>query len=552
MIVVGTTVAPFKSLAGETLDWLVSAEKMVEASPVPLSFFVAIEIDDRGMSVHQDLMMRLKEVGAVAPVDAWTFSINDNEKKVDGGNRLHRICTGRNLVHEYAFRDSEISHVLFVDSDLKVPANCVEQLLEVDKPIVGGDVPAYCVDMQTEALTSSGWRTLDKITSTDQFLTLNTKSDTIQWESPSKLNVFNFDGDLTRMQGIGFDSLTTPDHRWVVGIDDKLQFRTTSELDVHRSSQIRLKLGGGSPNGFADTPIHEDELVELIGWAVTEGHYINRGYGVSITQSERVNPNNHLRLVKLGEHFTESMGATCTLWGTASKDATDFYFGKHIGQLIRSVAPNKQLTASFLRSLTLSQAELLFNTLMAGDGGHAKSGQEVWCQKDRERVDGFQMLVAMLGRRSAAYAHSDKVCTLVNIYKDRLDYKKSSNVRFSKERYSGVVWCPTVHSGVFLVRRNGITYWTGNCMGGKVCDEFSFPVQTHWNTAGFLLLQREVVMRLRWRHDMSRGATDDPCFAADALEAGFGDTYVRKDCVGVHRPLKAVTARGHDLRIEHV
>ncbi len=37
----------------------------------------------------------------------------------------------------------DYTHVLFLDTDIRPPADAIERLLEVDRAIVGGDVPAY-------------------------------------------------------------------------------------------------------------------------------------------------------------------------------------------------------------------------------------------------------------------------------------------------------------------------------------------------------------------------------------------------------------------------
>jgi hypothetical protein len=93
--------------------------------------------------------------------------------------------------------------------------------------------------------------------------------------------------------------------------------------------------------------------------------------------------------------------------------------GKGIGQVVRAAAPGKQLTPQFVCALTESQARLLYQTLIDGDGhrraprnsrGVRRGGgvhSEVWGQKDRGRINGFQMLAAMLGKRTWAHERRD-------------------------------------------------------------------------------------------------------------------------------------------------
>jgi len=83
------------------------------------------------------------------------------------------------------------------------------------------------------------------------------------------------------------------------------------------------------------------------------------------------------------------------------------------------------------------------------------------------------------------------------------------------------------------------------CLSGPAAERYEFPVQEHWNTAGYLLVKIGVLNRVRW--GWGDGLTDDPWFARAVEQAGFGKTFVRKDCIGVHVPLAPVTERGHDL-----
>jgi len=88
------------------------------------------------------------------------------------------------------------------------------------------------------------------------------------------------------------------------------------------------------------------------------------------------------------------------------------------------------------------------------------------------------------------------------------------------------------------------------CLKGPRVGGYDFPVQDHWNTAGFLLVRRNVINRIRWRADIyDHGQSDDPCFHKDAIEAGFGRTLVRKDVKGIHSSLLQLEQRGHDLKV---
>jgi hypothetical protein len=138
VIVVGSTCAPWKCNGKEEIAWLETADQMRDSADV--KFFAALETDRRGLSPYSKLLGHLKyNLG-----DHWTFSLNDNENEVTSHNRFIRITTGRNLITEYAMR-TNATHILFLDTDMRVEGDCLPKLLEVDHPVVGGNVPAYCL-----------------------------------------------------------------------------------------------------------------------------------------------------------------------------------------------------------------------------------------------------------------------------------------------------------------------------------------------------------------------------------------------------------------------
>ncbi len=342
-------------------------------------------------------------------------------------------------------------------------------------PQTGEEV--FCVDEATEALTQRGWVHHFDLTEDDRVLSLDPDTDTIRWEPVQSVHRFDWNGDLIRWSGM-VDALTTPNHRWLVE-DWRLhkakpgdrkrndtrwrespqrEFKTTKWLSAQY--QRPIVTGGGDPHmAFASNGTFADELVEVIGWVVTEGNYAKDSLGVTVTQSEMVNPEHVERLRILIKYFSDQ-GATATEQSPRRGGECTFYFGKGIHTIIRAIAPDKQMTAEFLRLLTHAQAELLLDTLIAGDGHTRPNGHRQWLQKDQGRVDGFQMLCSMLGQKTRDRTYGDKHSIWLN--SPRHTYTTNA----CTEHYEGTVWCPRLATGVWLARRTGATYWTGNTYPG--------------------------------------------------------------------------------------
>ncbi len=399
-----------------------------------------------------------------------------------------------------------------------------------------GTVVPMCVDEQTEILTQRGWITHHSLDAADVALTIDPETREIRWEPVMSVHRFDHDGPLTRWKSGRMDALTTSNHRWLVETGRGRErdaavplvcpecgtakgkrgpFASLNAVHVHRarahgvraekSTRFRRSVfrgkpafrttgeladrwdyiitGGGAPACFASAPIYTDEFVELVGWVVTEGHYNRESHGVVLAQNTRVNLEYTARIRALAAYY-KAEGATVSEYVYGDSPTAHWYFGLGIAKTIRSVAPLRQLTPEFLCALTVGQAQLLYRTLIDGDGsrrvrsnsrGIRRDGAptEVWSQKDQGRIDGFQMLAAMLGKRT--WAHADRGnpgCSGVAVHRD--SHCVGKTMPASQEDYIGVVWCPRTRPGTWLARRNGCTYWTGNTFRGMKVAGWEF------------------------------------------------------------------------------
>jgi hypothetical protein len=328
-----------------------------------------------------------------------------------------------------------------------------------------------CVDTQTEALTRRGWLRYDEITEDDEILSLDPETDEIRWQPVQAVNVHEgYPGHMVAWDN-HIDAVTTPNHRWLVekqqGRGDTLRYergiaRTEFALDGDPSvgdlrNGSKVIVGGGTPLACAEVAKYSDELVETVGWYVTEGwDHVNQT-GVRSIYLAQKREEGLARLRRLKAHW-QAEGATFSEYAPKKDGVVTFYLGKGVGTALREVAPGKTLTPEFISSLTFAQAQLLYNTLMLADGS-VRRDSERWTQTDPGRVDGFQMLCALLGKRTALTGCGEKV----QVYKRR---HILSNHTAKKARRvhteDGTIWCPTVEGGIWFARRNGSTYWTGN------------------------------------------------------------------------------------------
>jgi len=138
-IVIGTTAAGHKHKS--VLNWLEDAEQLQQITPHDICYFLAAEMHPTGYDSRlNEVSARVRALGGTV----WRFMIDDESDVITNATRMVRICEGRNLITEYAIRE-RADWILFIDSDIVVPSDVINKLLEIGKPFCGFNVPSYCL-----------------------------------------------------------------------------------------------------------------------------------------------------------------------------------------------------------------------------------------------------------------------------------------------------------------------------------------------------------------------------------------------------------------------
>lgn len=109
-------------------------------------YFAAVEVDRRGLEPFSQLRMYFDEEPTTngRHIDHWTFSLDDGRTSITTPNRLRHITMGQNLAAEYA-TSIGAEWLLFVAADTEIPNDIIPRLLEVNHPLVGAEIPTYCL-----------------------------------------------------------------------------------------------------------------------------------------------------------------------------------------------------------------------------------------------------------------------------------------------------------------------------------------------------------------------------------------------------------------------
>lgn len=141
MIVLGNTMTTYAVLdpTREFLwsSWLSNFEELDRAGH-EVKPFCAIQTDSRGIGLFKKLTDRLEALGGTY----WEYRLDDGRTEVTGENRGRHLCTGLNLVAEYA-TSVGADYWLRVEADTQAPVDAIPKLLEVDNGLAAAACTTY-------------------------------------------------------------------------------------------------------------------------------------------------------------------------------------------------------------------------------------------------------------------------------------------------------------------------------------------------------------------------------------------------------------------------
>jgi hypothetical protein len=352
----------------------------------------------------------------------------------------------------------------------------------------------YCVDLETEVLTRTGWRRHDEVAVGDVVLTLNPDTWMTEWQSVDA--VWRYDqAPVMVMNARTLSAVTTPDHRWLVEryYGRRKEWRRAWRTTASMPANARVPLAAKHADGPV-LPLVDDDVVELVAWFWTEGAYMwgrggtnkagTRPIALRISQSPRVNLDKCERIERL---LARLLGPPAPFvdgghWHVRYRplSGTNTYTIDRVGCWLVEKAvepPSKVLRADFLCQLTHEQLELLIEVSLLADGHEDEAGVVRLGQNHEGRIRAWEMACALAGRpvRTHKNGHGMWVSTLL---RTPWSHGFGSALRPDRDHArmsegTADVWCPSTRNGTWLARRDGTIYFTGN----------SQPPYPHWGPA---------------------------------------------------------------------
>lgn len=335
---------------------------------------------------------------------------------------------------------------------------------------IAGSEPAYsawCVDDQTEALTRhNGFKLVVDLTTDDEIATLNPATGKMEWHKPRHVNVTPYNGTMVHFQHRRADFMVTPNHRvWGRFIRHS---RSRAEPDAlewrFEEAQVARGFAQGYLRGSADwdgVPGYDTALAKLIGYYVAEG-CMTSGVTAFIAQDLEANPETYAAIVEV----VRALG----LPHTARADGiriTDEVLARQLAALGK--AESKHVPEA-LKDADGAVLTAFFEAYLQGDGWRTPRGLWQCCTVSPRLRDDLMEIALKLGYHprwmNTRQRDNQRPVHRLSFSRGPIawerSYKGKRTGQWVDVEYEGLVACPSVEHGIFFIRRNGKTCFTGN------------------------------------------------------------------------------------------
>ena len=348
-----------------------------------------------------------------------------------------------------------------------------------------------CYDRETEVMTRRGWVKWPDVTESDEFACL--VDGRLVYHTAYKLTRQHYQGLMYGVTTKRIAYLVTPNHRvWVRPLDKGLKYRISTAAEYHDRPR-RVCSGGflaytGDDSEFFYLPKPEvlsnntsvvervpiGPWAELMGWWLGEGNGWNKpdkcSYGIKITQSKTVNPDNCAQIERTLNELPFAWSYSNGSYTLATKQLGVYFeqFGK---------SPDRYIPEYLLKAPEHARKRL-YDALMRGEGRKDRRGKRTqFCTTSLRFARDFERLSFSLGYASRTVFESDdrEQSTTGGTWIVHVHTTNEHQIRAGKKNkhqcytldFNDEVFCATVPGGLLYVRRGDtIGHWSGN--SGKV------------------------------------------------------------------------------------
>jgi len=368
-----------------------------------------------------------------------------------------------------------------------------------------------CYDSETEVLTENGWKKFSDVTYDDKVATLK-DGELLEYETPTDIIKYDYDGEMYRLKTRGVDLLVTPNHQLYIskGTYWNGRYKPPKKIEYpfelvdykkYYGENKRFKKGaiwkgeeidtfvlpkyenywknnlGITNKIYPEKKIDMDSWLSFLGWYIAEGCSDAKRGEISIACNNTDGGKEKEIIAKIIENVGYEI-KTCL------EDRPALVFRIYRKQLATWLSSNcgrisyEKKVPNFIKELSPRQIEIFLSSLYAGDG-HKTDTAYILTTVSKQLADDVQELLLKAGyssriyqprpSRGAGQIRGTGLVYEVNWLK-KSNYHNTSNKGLAKGSeegmvdYKGTVYCVTVPSNIICIRRNGKPVWCGNSL----------------------------------------------------------------------------------------
>lgn len=381
------------------------------------------------------------------------------------------IVTHHNFEYEWYGASGKI---LQVTQEMEFIGKEVLDGFMLNQSLLNGEM---CIPETDQMLTKDGFKSLEDISKDDEIATYNRETGQLEYQKPSAIHVYDYDGELLHFQTDRIDFACTPNHRMY------FQKRDSNEWNVDVASNVKnrskfLKQVKWNPStyrmsdeiahpDFAENGLKLDQYLKIVAYYVSEGH---------LGHESRKNRKDHnkVRSVYIAQ-TTKGKGweDLCVMQEESSVYSvknTRHGFAIYNSKLAQHLLDNCgelsefKYVPQYIKELQPSLLRKFLGYLINGDGSlrtRDKSGPKryyTYYTKSKTLRDDVMEISIKCGyfprfrhrRNIWEITFSDYDLSKQTIPLDSKKYKTITSIP-----YKGKVWCVTVPNGTIITERNG-------------------------------------------------------------------------------------------------
>lgn len=387
----------------------------------------------------------------------------------------------------------------------------------------------HCMDGKTEVLTKHGWKAMSAYNKTDPIAIW--KEGKITFETPFAWNVSQYSGDMYYFSGDEVDQLVTPEHKIIYNSNSINHIGLASSVANLKRVNIPTS---GVYSGSTNLPSWQVKLLV----AIQADGYWNTKTGVRFRLVKQRKIDRLLSILKEGNvTYIKKHGGITSVESSIVEievfnleDTLKFFNGS-------------KLWDSWLLELSKNNLETFVEELSYWDGSYTESflhKREFYCSSLKQNIE-WAKTVCHLVNKQGTLGKEEHGNIKLGINNRQFSIAQH---KLLIKNWQGTVYCPTVSSGAFLVRRAGKISVTHNS-GNYDIQWGTFQMNILEKSGGKVVISKE---QAREFLEMYRGLFPEIPERNERIKKQVNDTHIIYNLFGFPYTITSHNIKEHDYK----